>query len=421
MRNDLSKLAVCCHDEAVKNPQMKFIFITIFIDMLGIGLIIPILPDLIRHFMLDPTQANQFFGYFISMYAFIQFFASPVLGALSDRFGRRMILLISLFGAGIDYIVMAFAPSLLILFLGRVISGLTGASITVASAYMADISNEKNRSANFGMIGAAFGLGFIIGPALGGVIGTYGWKYPFLAAAFLNLCNFLFGFFILPESLPVESRRKVSLKKLNPLSSLSKAFHLKSILGLIVVYTLIYFAGQVHPSNWTLYTQLKFGWTARDVGLSLACVGLSVAIVQGGLTRIIIPRLGEWRSVIIGAIINGFGFLGFALAGHGWVMFAVLIPSALSGIAGPALQSLISKHTPSNEQGELQGTLTSLASLTAIAGPLIYTWLFTHFTQESGVYFAGAAYALAACVSFFAVILVTRLYFSEKKSQYAEI
>jgi DHA1 family tetracycline resistance protein-like MFS transporter len=400
----------------VKTAHLKFIFITIFIDMLGIGLIIPILPELIRHFVADPKDANQYFGYFISIYAFIQFFASPALGALSDRYGRRPVLLVSLLGAAIDYIVMAFSPTILILFIGRVIAGLSGASLTVASAYIADISDEKNRSANFGMIGAAFGLGFIVGPALGGLIGSYGWRYPFLAAAFLNFCNFLFGYFVLPESIKNGARRKIELKNLNPISSLTKI--LKStdrhILGLIFIYTLLVFSNQVHPSNWTLYTQLKFGWSTRDVGLSLSVVGLSIAIVQGGLTRIIIPRLGEWRSVIIGALINALGFLLFAVASQGWMMFAILVPGALAGIAGPALQSLITSNTPSNEQGELQGTLTSLSSLAAILGPVLFTALFAYSTTSTHFYFAGSAYMLAAAVSFLAAAILFRINLSRK-------
>ena len=350
------------------------------------------------------------------MYSLIQFFTSPILGALSDRFGRRPILLISLFGAGIDYVIMAFAPNLLILFIGRVISGLTGASMTVASAYIADVSSEKNRSSNFGMIGAAFGLGFIIGPAIGGFVGSYGWSYPFLTAAALNFCNFLFGFFVLPESLPVEKRRKIELKNLHPLKSCQRIFQRQLLLPLLVIYFLVFFSGQVHPSNWTLYTQLKFHWTARDVGLSLAVVGLSIAIAQGLLARIIIPKLGEWRSVLFGVLANAFGFLGFSLASKSWMMFAVLVPSSLSSVSGPALQSLISKDVPSNEQGELQGTLMSLTSLTSILGPIVYTHLFSYFTSGVSYYFPGAAYSLAALISFFAACLVLRQFFAAKHS-----
>ncbi len=401
----------------LKNSPIKFIFITMFLDVLGIGIIIPILPELIRHFMVDPLKASQYFGYFISIYSLIQFFASPILGALSDRFGRRIILLISLLGACMDYTIMAFAPNLFILFLGRIISGLTGASMTVASAYIADVSDEKNRSANFGVIGAAFGFGFIIGPAIGGLVGTYGWSYPFLAAAALNFCNFLFGLFVLPESLPPEKRRKMDIKKLNPLKSSTRIFRMKNLAPLFVVYFLTYFAGQVHPSNWTLYTQLKFGWTARDVGLSLAVVGLSVAIAQGGLTRIIIPRLGEWRSILFGVFMNGLSYAGFALVTQSWMMFAVLVPSSLSSIAGPALQSLISKNIPANEQGELQGSLMSLASLTSILGPLAYTTLFARFTESSGFYFPGAAYILASVVSFVAVGVAFHFYMKASTSQ----
>ncbi len=403
----------------LKNSPIKFIFITMFLDVLGIGVIIPILPELIRHFLVDATKASQYFGYFISSYSFIQFFTSPVLGALSDRFGRRPILLISLFGAGLDYIVMAFAPNLFVLFLGRLLSGLTGASMTVASAYMADVSDEKNRSANFGMIGAAFGLGFVIGPALGGLVGSYGWTYPFLTAAGLNLCNFLFGYFVLPESLPIDKRRKIDFSKLNPLKSFARIFEMRGLLPLLLVYFLFHFSGQVHPSNWTLYTQLKFKWTARDVGLSLAVVGFCIAIVQGGLSRIIVPRFGEWRSVLFGALMNCFGFAGFALAAQGWQMFVVLVPSALSSVGGPALQSLISKDTPSNEQGELQGTLMSIMSLTSIMGPIVYTSLFAHFTQNTNFYLPGAAYFFAALISLVASVLVLKLYLGRKLSAFA--
>lgn len=386
-----------------------------FLDVLGIGVIIPILPELIRHFMQDPRHASQYFGYFISVYSFIQFFTSPILGALSDRFGRRPILLISLFGAGIDYVVMAFAPNLFILFLGRIVSGLTGASMTVASAYMADISNEKNRSANFGMIGAAFGLGFVIGPAIGGLVGSYGWIYPFLTAAALNFCNFLFGYFVLPESLPAEQRREFSFKKLNPLQSSVSILQMRTLLPLFFVYFLVFFSGQIHPSNWTLYTQLKFNWSAREVGFSLAVVGLSIAIVQGGLSRLIIPKLGEWRAVLLGVLMNAISFACFAFAPYSWVMFAALIPSSLAGISGPALQTLISKDVPSNEQGELQGSLMSIASLTSIIGPVVYTNLFAYFTEDRGFFFPGAAYLLAAVVSFLAVCLVINLFMKTKQ------
>lgn len=388
--------------------RVQFVFATIFLDALGIGLIIPILPDLIRRFYSDPSQVSEYFGYFISTYALMQFIASPILGSLSDRFGRRPVLLVSLLGAGLDYLVMAFSPTLWLLFLGRVISGLTGASMTVATAYIADISDDKNRSANFGMIGAGFGLGFVVGPALGGLIGVYGPQYPFLAAAVLNLLNFAFGLFVLPESLPKESRRQVHLRRLNPLKSLSKILRPSPILILIWAYLLLFLAGQVHPSVWTLYTQFKFHWTAKDVGLSLSVVGISIAIVQGGLTRVLIPRLGEWGALFVGVCISLVGYAAFAFATDGWMMYAILVPSALGGIAGPALQSLISGRVPSQEQGELQGSLVGLSSLTSILGPLFFTGLFAHYAGSSGSFFPGAPYCGASVICLICGLLLWR-------------
>jgi DHA1 family tetracycline resistance protein-like MFS transporter len=398
-----------------KKARVQFIFVTILLDALGIGLLIPILPDLIRRFSEDPSMVSQYFGYFISVYALMQFLASPVLGSLSDRFGRRPVLLVSLLGAGLDYLIMAFAPNMLILFIGRIISGLTGASMTVATAYMADISDNSNRSSNFGMIGAAFGLGFIFGPALGGLIGSLGWQAPFFVAAALNILNFIFGYFILPESLPTGQRRKIEIGKMNPFSSIMKILKPSPIMLLIWVYILLFLAGQVHPSTWTLYTEHKFGWTALQVGVSLSFVGLSFAIVQGGLMRIIIPRLGEWNSLVAANWISILSFLAWALATKGWMMYAILAPSALAAVGGPALQSLISHGVPPSEQGELQGTLVSLASLTAIAGPLLFTGLFAHYTAvDAPAQFAGAPYLGASVISALAGVL---LYFAHRREK----
>lgn len=390
-----------------KQAGVHFIFATIFLDALGIGILIPVMPDLIRRFSDDPTFVSHYFGYFISVYALMQFMASPILGALSDRFGRRPVLLVSLMGAVLDYILMAFAPNLTILFIGRVIAGLTGASMTVATAYMADISNDKNRSANFGLIGAAFGLGFIIGPALGGFAGSLGHEYPFLTAAGLNFLNFTFGLFILPESLPAEMRRQIQTKNLNPLKSLTKIFRPSPILILIWVYVLMYLAGQVHPSSWALLTEFKFKWSPADIGISLSIVGISTAIVQGGLTRVLIPKIGEWKSVLVAIIISVVAYAAYAYASSSWMMYAILIPASITGIAGPALQSLISRETPPQEQGELQGSLVGLASLTAIVGPLIYTELFARMTAPSlSDAFPGAPYIAAALISLLSGVLI---------------
>ncbi|MBP7844671.1 MAG: TCR/Tet family MFS transporter [Proteobacteria bacterium] len=387
--------------------SLKFIFATIFLDALGIGLLIPVFPDVIRRFSSNPEFVNQYFGFFISIYALMQFLASPVLGSLSDRYGRRIVLLNSLLFAGLDYILMAFAPTLSILFVGRILSGLTGASMTVASSYMADISDDSNRSANFGMIGAAFGLGFIIGPALGGVIGELGPQAPFLAAAFLNLLNFAFGYFVLPESLPEKHRRQIVISKLNPFSSLLKIIKPSSISILVWVYALINLGGQSHPSIWTLYTQYKFGWSSFQVGLSLSFVGLVIAFSQGYLTRIIIPKLGEAKSILFGNFFYMLGFGLFAFATQGWMMYAIMAIFSLSGVAIPAIQSMISKKIPPHEQGELQGSLISIASLTAIVGPIIYTNLFAHFTRATTpIHFPGISYFAASMICLLAIILL---------------
>ncbi|MBO9665973.1 MAG: TCR/Tet family MFS transporter [Bdellovibrio sp.] len=386
--------------------SVRFIFATIFLDALGIGILIPVFPDVIRRFGHDPSFVNHYYGYFISVYALMQLLASPVLGSLSDRHGRRPVLLVSLLCAGLDYILMAFAPTLGILFAGRIVAGLTGASMTVASSYMADISDDSNRSANFGMIGAAFGLGFIVGPGLGGVLGHMGHQAPFIAAAILNILNFAFGYFILPESLDEAHRRPMSWKRLNPFHSLFKLLFKPGMRLLIWIYFLLYLAGQVHPSIWTLYTQFKFNWSAFEVGLSLSFVGLSVAFTQGYLTRIVIPKWGEQKSLYIGMFFYIAGFAAFAFANQGWMMYVIMAATTLSGITGPASQSIISAGVPPQEQGELQGTLMSMASLTAIIGPLMYTDAFARFTSaDAPVQFSGVAYFIAALISVLALIL----------------
>jgi DHA1 family tetracycline resistance protein-like MFS transporter len=386
--------------------RVIFIFITICLDAIGLALLIPVLPDVVRRFSSDPTLVSEYFGWFVSVYAIMQFFTSPVLGSLSDRFGRKLILLISLLGAAVDYVFMAFAPTLTLLFVGRIISGLTGASMTVASAYMADISTERNRSANFGMIGAAWGIGFILGPMIGGLLSALGTTAPFLAAALLNLLNFIFGLFVLPESLPLEARRKIEMQKLNPFTSLMKVLRPSPILSLVWIYFLLFLAGQVHPSNWTLYTQTKFGWTSWQVGLSLSFVGVTIAFSQGYLTRLIIPRLGESRSMAMGILVSTISFALFGIAPQGWMMYAILLLFSLSGVTMPALQSTVARHVPANEQGELQGSLVSLGSVSSILGPLLFTYLFVHFTKPSApVYFPGAAYVGASAICLLTLIL----------------
>lgn len=383
-----------------------FIFITILLDAIGIGVIIPILPEVIKRFGTSSDFVSTYFGYFISVYALMQFLASPLLGSLSDKYGRRPVLLVSLLGSGLDYLLMAFAPSLWILFLGRVISGLTGANQTVAASYIADISTAENRASNFGMIGAAFGIGFVFGPALGGIVGSFGHQWPFILASILTLLNFLFGMFVLPESLSLEHRRNVEFSKLNPLRSLAHTFFKPSLSLFIWIYFLSNLAGQVHPSVWTLYTSYKFNWTSMQVGLSLAAVGISFGIGQGVTTRFAVPRLGEKNAVLLGTFILTSSYFGYAIASAGWMMYPIISLMIFGGIAIPSLQSLMTKEVAPNEQGELQGSLVSVMSLTSILGPLIYTNLFSHFTGPFTISFPGAPYATASFISLICLLLI---------------
>ena len=379
-----------------KQPAIGFIFITLLIDVIGWGLIIPVMPQLIaglKHITVN--EASREGGLLLFVYAFMQFICAPILGNLSDQFGRRPVLLFSLFGFGVDYIFLGFAPTFGWLFVGRTISGITGASFTTASAYIADISTAETRTKNFGLVGAAFGVGFIIGPAIGGLLTGWGIRAPFYAAAFLTLLNWLYGYFVLPESLSKEHRRKFDWKQANPLGSLRNLKKYPAVAGLIFALTLVYLGSHAVQSNWSYYTAYRFLWTPKTIGISLAVVGALVATVQGGLIRVITPRLGNERSIYIGLLLYAIGMFLFAMASQSWMMFVFLIPYCLGGIAGPALQAIISAHVPPNTQGELQGSLTSLMSLTSIIGPLLMTNLFAYFTSlQAPAHFPGAPFVL---------------------------
>lgn len=386
---------------------MTFILITILLDAIGVGLVIPILPEVIARFGTDPAFVSTYYGYFISVYSFMLFIASPLLGSLADRFGRRPILLIALCGSGLDYLLMAMAPTLTILFIGRIISGFSGASITAASSYIADISTDENRTTNFGMVGAAFGIGFVVGPALGGLIGSYGHDLPFILAAILSLSNFIFGLFILPESLPVSKRKKeISLSSLNPLKSIGKIVFNSPVAILIWVYFFLHLAGQSHPSIWALFTHYKFKWTSLQIGLSLTVVGLAFGIGQGFTTRIVIPKIGEMKSIIYGTIVLIFNYLFFAISTAPWMLYATTSLLLFTSIVMPSLQSMITKTTPAENQGELQGTLVSIMSLTSIIGPLLYTGLFTHFTTKGSYSLPEAPYFAAMLISVICLVMI---------------
>lgn len=387
--------------KSFRAPAMWFILVTLLIDVAGLGLIIPVMPKLITHLTGGSmSDAARWGGWMTFAYAGMQFFCAPVMGALSDRFGRRPVLLASLFGFGLDYLFMAFAPTVGWLFVGRLIAGVMGASFTTGAAYIADVSPPEKRAQNFGMIGAVFGLGFIIGPLAGGLLGQYGARVPFIAAASLALVNWLFGFFVLPESLKPEHRRAIYWKRANPVGSVANLRRYPVVFGLIASLVLVQIAAHAVQSNWSYYTIEKFHWTERTVGASLAVVGLAVAIVQGGLIRTVIPRFGQQRSVYVGLMFYSVGFFLYAFATSTWMMFAFTAIYCMGGIAGPAIQGLISGQVPPNEQGQLQGALTSMMSVTSIIGPLLMANVFAWFSgPRAPFYFPGAALALGGVLT----------------------
>lgn len=391
-----------------KSNAMTFIFITLLIDVIGLGVILPVLPKLIQEIEGGTiADASRYGGWLTFAYASMQFLFSPIIGGLSDRYGRRPVLLASLIGFGLDYLLMGFAPTISWLFVGRLIAGVTGASFTTAGAYIADISTPEKRAQNFGLLGAAFGLGFIIGPVIGGLLGQFGARIPFFAAAAFALVNALYGYFVLPESLHRDNRRSFEWRRANPIGSLRHLGKYPVVLQMLVSFILIFIAGHANQSTWTFYTIEKFHWNEAWVGYSLGFVGLMVTIVQGGLIRIVVPKIGQKKSVYLGLTFYAIGFMLFAFATKGWMMFVFMIPSALGGFAGPALQGIMTSQVPSNEQGELQGALTSLISLTSIFGPLLMTNLFFYFSKENApVYFPGAPFLAAAILS------VCSLYFA---------
>lgn len=399
-----------------RKPAVGFIFITLLIDVMGWGLIIPVMPKLISELKGIPVnEASSYGAWLLSAYAITQFIFAPVIGNLSDKYGRRPVLLISLLGFGIDYLFLALAPTYAWLFIGRIIAGITGASFTTGAAYIADVSTPETRAKNFGMIGAAFGLGFVIGPALGGLLAGLGVRAPFYAAAGLCLLNALYGYFVLPESLSKENRRPFQWKKANPFGSLKFLIKTPGIGGLAFCYFLIYLAAQSVQGNWSFFTIYRFGWNEKMVGISLAVVGLLVGGVQAGLTRVINPKLGNVKSIYLGLSLYTVGLILFAFATESWMMFAFLVPYCLGGIAGPSLQAILAGHVQPNEQGELQGALTGLMSLTTIIGPLILNNLFKYFTTEKApFYFPGVSFLLAAFFMLLSVMIAWKVLSREK-------
>ena len=396
--------------KSTRPAGMLFIFITLLVDVIGLGIIIPVLPNLIQNLTgTDESGAAVWGGWLVGLYALMQFFFAPIMGALSDAYGRRPIILLSLLGLGLDYLLMAFAPNMIWLFVGRAVSGIMGASFSVAQAYIADISAPEKRAQNFGMMGAAFGLGFILGPVIGGILGNLEPHYPFVAAAILSLLNLAYGFFILPESHPKENRRPFELKRANPFSSLKNLSKHSGLIGLFIAFFFLYLAGFSVQSTWSFFGKFAFQWNADDIGYSLGAVGVLVSLVQGGLIRYTSKSLGDKKSILIGMIFSTVGLFLFSFATSGWMMYLFLVPYCLGGLATPALQSIISKQVPLNEQGEMQGTLSSLISITSFIGPLVMTSLFSVFSSSSAPFkFPGAAFFAGGICCIVALFIAMR-------------
>jgi len=399
-----------------RKPALAFIFVTLVLDILGIGLIIPILPKLVESFHGGSvTAASHTYGWLAALYSLMQFVFAPVLGSLSDRFGRRPVVLASLFGSGVDYFVLAFAPSLGWFFAGRIIAGITGANFAAAAAYIADVSPPEKRAANFGLIGAAFGLGFIAGPALGGLLGNVGLRIPFLVAGGLTLLNWLYGWLVLPESLAPDNRRTFSWARSNPVGSLLDLRRYPMAFGLTGTYFLCNLAHQVFPGIWVLYTGYRYHWTVGQTGLSLAIAGFMAAIVQGGLTRVIVARLGEEKTATLGIAVGALVYAAYGLATEGWMIYALLVVGSLSGMTGPAVQGLISREVGANEQGGIQGSLSSLASIAGIIGTPLATGLFAFFIGENlRTQLPGAAFFFSSILEVGGLFLALRSFRNHK-------
>lgn len=392
---------------------LVFIFVTVMLDMLAFGIIIPVLPHLIVELIGgNIAQGAVWVGIFATLFMAMQFVFSPIQGALSDRFGRRTVILISSFGLGADFVLMALAPALWVLFLGRAISGACAASFSTANAYIADITPRDKRAAAYGLMGAAFGVGFIVGPALGGLLGHYAIRLPFWTAAVLSLVNFCYGYFVLPESLPAERRApRFDWRHANPFGSVLLLKRYPQVFGLAAVFFLLNLAQYSINATYVLYTDFRFAWGPQTVGYTLALVGLCTAVVQAVLVRRLSPRLGERRMILIGLAFLTLGYLLFGLAGTAWLFLLAIPILCLGGLAGPPAQALITHMVDPREQGRLQGALTSLASLAGIFGPALFANLFALFISDHApiAKLPGAAFLLAAVLLAAAAWLAARV------------
>ncbi|KCZ90755.1 TCR/Tet family MFS transporter [Hyphomonas johnsonii] len=383
-----------------------FVLVTVAIDMLGFGLIIPVIPSLVQDLMnVPPEDATIWLGLLAATYALMNFMFGPTIGALSDRFGRRPVLLISVGTLVIDFLIMALAGSIWLLFIGRALSGISGATYSTANAYIADVTEPEARGRAFGMIGAAFGFGFVFGPVIGGFLGEIDPRAPFFAAAGLAALNFCYGLFVLPESLDADQRRPFNIKRANPLGAAKHFSKLPQVSWFLVAAGIYFLAHTVFPSTWSVHGEIRYDWSPREIGFSLGLVGIGAAVVQAGLMGLILKRLGTVRTALLGMTVTSLCLFAYAFASLPWIVYAIIPIGALGGVTGPAINSLMSTLTPRNAQGELQGASSSLNSLAMIAGPLTMNGALFYFTHDGAPFrFAGAAFLLAAILTVIAIM-----------------
>lgn len=395
-----------------RQPAVGFIFVTLVLSVVGFGLLIPVLPALVKEFQGGSvSDGAHAYGWIISTYALMQFVGAPIMGSLSDRFGRRRIILIATAGSAIDYVIMALSPTLAWLFIARIIAGFTAGVLSTANAYIADVTPPEKRAQSFGLLGAAFGIGFVIGPVLGGFLGHYDLRLPFWVAAGCSTLNWLWGYFVLPESLKPENRRAFEWKRANPIGALLALGHLPAVLALAGSYFIIMLAQTIMQSTWALYTDARYHWGPLQVGLSLMTAGVLSGLVQATLVKKIVPRIGEARAVVIGLTISILSMLGYGLATEGWMIYLIIFFGAFAGLSGPALQSYITKHVPANEQGAVQGVYGGLASLAGIPGPLIGTFILGWATGPGlAPYVAGSSFFAGSLLTGLALYLAIRTF-----------
>ena len=401
---ELPPLVVPESDDSARRTRgraLGFVLLTIFVDTMGIGIIIPVLPGLLLELVGGSLGSVAIYGgWLMFLFAGLQFLTAPVLGNLSDSFGRRPVLLVSLAVYGLDLLIMGWAPTIVWLFIGRALSGIFGATYVVASAYITDVTSMEDRSRAFGWMGAAFGLGFVIGPAIGGILGDEAHRLPFFVAAGLAAANVVYGYFVLPESLDPANRRPFSLRRAHAVGALRRLFRYPVVGGLLAALLLFNVAHDANPATWTFATMDKFGWTAFDVGLSMTFMGICVAMSQGVVLGPAMRFFGEHRAIVVGFALVALSFLGYALAWQGWMMYLWMVPYALGSIAGPATTAVLSKQVPANFQGELQGALSALRSITSCIAPLLMTGLFSYFTRPGApVHFPGVAFLAASILT----------------------